>query len=831
VADANKHKIWLILSIVIVILIIGFIFIYPNVKKGLAGQAISNIVVFSPQPGEMGINPFSATANPGDYLTVTIRTKLKTGEKANSVKVGVVYDSTKLEFIEAKLVPNSLLTKWPLGHFEINSTTLGKVLLSDGVVSTSPDALKLTGTVSLFSVKFKIKPSVSGQAIISLTDPKVMDDQTNLITTAKKSTINIVKGACILSCTDKTCGADGCGGSCGSCAGDQTCQNGNCVEGTSGTLTVTPDLKYPASFEIKEGSEAPVLKASVSAAGGEVKVTKVIVYLAATNIKADKKPTNVYLYYGKQKIAENGIFSGSTPITFTLTSPLIISPNTLSYFLLGAEFPSEMKTDPAKDATVYFSLKVITDPAQVGLGKVDGKVLKVVAVAACVSDCTGKTCGSDGCGGSCGSCAGDQTCSAAGTCIEKKCTLDAECGAGFICESNKCVQTTPLGGSSVISVSSCATPTEGWQSGNTYKLSTDVTTTDKKCFSISGVKDIVFDCDGYKIVGGSIEAGNDNTAAGIYLNKVNSSVIKNCKISTFSRGIYLLNSKTNTLLENTLSGTKHGIYLYSSTNTIMNNNNVCGNSVKDINCGYSNSLSGTGNKADATKVLLPSTCGLMTMTFTACDPICTPSCTGKTCGDDGCGGVCGSCVAGQTCSAGKCAVSCNTNADCPITCEGTKGKRDTCNSGVCGGTTEIWLAPECAENVECTSDAACGADKKCESNKCVQSANLDIDADGVTDSLEPTFCQGKGTVNAVYTSGNLNGCPLGDLDGNGDFDDKDAISLGEAYVNSLIAGDTLWIGFDLNCDGTVDEKDAILIGESYVNKLLGTGGDIVKCSG
>ena len=34
---------------------------------------------------------------------------------------------------------------------------------------------------------------------------------------------------------------------------------------------------------------------------------------------------------------------------------------------------------------------------------------------------------------------------------------------------------------------------------------------------------------------------------------------------------------------------------------------------------------------------------------------CTPSCAGKQCGDDGCGGSCGSCGAGQTCIRGTCA--------------------------------------------------------------------------------------------------------------------------------------------------------------------------------
>jgi hypothetical protein len=40
---------------------------------------------------------------------------------------------------------------------------------------------------------------------------------------------------------------------------------------------------------------------------------------------------------------------------------------------------------------------------------------------------------------------------------------------------------------------------------------------------------------------------------------------------------------------------------------------------------------------------------------------CTPSCTGRICGDDGCGGSCGSCATGQTCNAsGQCEGSTTT---------------------------------------------------------------------------------------------------------------------------------------------------------------------------
>lgn len=38
-------------------------------------------------------------------------------------------------------------------------------------------------------------------------------------------------------------------------------------------------------------------------------------------------------------------------------------------------------------------------------------------------------------------------------------------------------------------------------------------------------------------------------------------------------------------------------------------------------------------------------------------PSCTPSCSGKACGDDGCGGSCGACAAGQSCDAGACVTA------------------------------------------------------------------------------------------------------------------------------------------------------------------------------
>ncbi len=63
---------------------------------------------------------------------------------------------------------------------------------------------------------------------------------------------------------------------------------------------------------------------------------------------------------------------------------------------------------------------------------------------------------------------------------------------------------------------------------------------------------------------------------------------------------------------------------------------------------------------------------------------CTPKCSGKVCGDDGCGGSCGTCGSGQTCSPGG---VCTTGGNCshPICSTGgaLTSACDTCAAQVC----------------------------------------------------------------------------------------------------------------------------------------------------
>lgn len=61
------------------------------------------------------------------------------------------------------------------------------------------------------------------------------------------------------------------------------------------------------------------------------------------------------------------------------------------------------------------------------------------------------------------------------------------------------------------------------------------------------------------------------------------------------------------------------------------------------------------------------------------EPPCVPDCTGRECGDDGCGGTCGVCPSGRHCFAGNCTCSdcawCPMDFDAPtdsISCDGDR---------------------------------------------------------------------------------------------------------------------------------------------------------------
>ena len=81
-----------------------------------------------------------------------------------------------------------------------------------------------------------------------------------------------------------------------------------------------------------------------------------------------------------------------------------------------------------------------------------------------------------------------------------------------------------------------------------------------------------------------------------------------------------------------------------------------------------------------------------------CVSNCQPNCSGRNCGSDGCNGSCGSnngqCSAGQICNGGQCA--------CQPNCNGRN-----CGADGCGGTCGP-LAGQCMDGYECNNQGTCG---------------------------------------------------------------------------------------------------------------------------
>ncbi len=106
-----------------------------------------------------------------------------------------------------------------------------------------------------------------------------------------------------------------------------------------------------------------------------------------------------------------------------------------------------------------------------------------------------------------------------------------------------------------------------------------------------------------------------------------------------------------------------------------------------------------------------------------CEPVCEPSCEGKECGDDGCGGQClPGCEAGETCVDGQCCAPNCQGKECGD--DGCGGSCGTCPAGeVCSTQGICECKPDCTGKV-CGDDGCggscgeCGAGETCVAGQC-----------------------------------------------------------------------------------------------------------------
>lgn len=122
---------------------------------------------------------------------------------------------------------------------------------------------------------------------------------------------------------------------------------------------------------------------------------------------------------------------------------------------------------------------------------------------------------------------------------------------------------------------------------------------------------------------------------------------------------------------------------------------------------------------------------------------CVSNCTGKTCGDDGCGASCGAVDDGLVCTIDSCDINGNT-VHTPVVCP---DNGDICTAPVCtqqaGGCTFV----------PTNNGASCGNDRTCQNGIC---AKLPLDA---TCSSDATCASGFCRQNICVRNGN---CASGD---------------------------------------------------------------------
>ena len=141
---------------------------------------------------------------------------------------------------------------------------------------------------------------------------------------------------------------------------------------------------------------------------------------------------------------------------------------------------------------------------------------------------------------------------------------------------------------------------------------------------------------------------------------------------------------------------------------------------------------------------------------------CKPNCTGKTCGDDGCGGSCGAC-SGTT---PYCAANSQCTATCTPKCSGKTCGDDGCGGtcGTCAGGTACAWTNQCVPNAwKCDSsyfgdkgacDCGCGAiDPDCASGKLGVDGCPGSNTCNASGYCDATFCSTDGDCSGKWCTG------------------------------------------------------------------------------
>jgi agmatine/peptidylarginine deiminase len=426
--------------------------------------------------------------------------------------------------------------------------------------------------------------------------------------------------SCTPDCTGKTCGSDGCSGTCGTCTNGQTCKNGQCVtpnDPCDGISVIgccsNNTLKFCQSGQLTEQS------CGNNDCGWD----------------AGGNGGNGWYDCGGSGADPSGTYALQCPGTCT---------------------PSCNGNQCGDDGCGGSC-----GTCAAGQNCTNGQCV-------CAPNCTNKSCGDDGCGGSCGTCSNGQTCTdgqcvCTPNCVNKTCGSDGcngvcgTCAAGQTCTDSQCV-TSNTGCGNVTFEGMCDGNVLKWCKDNTVesfdcatlgnyvcKAKPNTNPPDYGCLPIDN--NCVPDCNGKTC--GANGCGGVCGQCGENQNCIDNQCVDNTPVDECGGLKYegCCDGNVVTWCEN---GKKQ---------TVNCDNGSCGWDPQGNNGnGYYNC-----NKTADGPPEFPKECGAQA---------CTPDCNGKTCGDDGCGGACGTCTGGQTCQNSQCVDGFEAGGPCgDISYEGT----------------------------------------------------------------------------------------------------------------------------------------------------------------
>ncbi|MBT9557441.1 MAG: hypothetical protein IV100_15480 [Myxococcales bacterium] len=208
---------------------------------------------------------------------------------------------------------------------------------------------------------------------------------------------------CTPSCAGKSCGDDGCGGSCGTCGGGEVCDLGTC---TVASCSAGETLDCGATL-VNVDSDGPGSTSTIP----------------ATSCKG-------YDYSGPERVY---LFESTFEGTLVVRLPQWDASEKLDVSLFrdggaGCD-PATCVDSGIEGASAPVSpgdrVFIVVDGYEGNTSKFD------LSVECCVPDCSGRECGDDGCGGSCGACGESIYCNkTTGQCEDVVCTPSAELVCG-----------------------------------------------------------------------------------------------------------------------------------------------------------------------------------------------------------------------------------------------------------------------------------------------------------------------------------------------------------------------------------------------------------------